>query len=89
MLLSHLLVEFDASLAGRICESESIVFKHVSSFSKYNYSGRGWQSPTLIMLWCASDVTHVINYTRPSTTLTKGVSSPVGTRGHATSYYMR
>ena len=41
MLLSHLLVEFDASLAGRICESESIVFKRVSSFSKYNYSGCG------------------------------------------------
>ena len=31
MLLSHLLVEFDASLAGRICESESIVFHRSAS----------------------------------------------------------
>ena len=35
------LVEFGASLAGRICESESIVFKRISLFSKYSYSGHG------------------------------------------------
>ena len=29
--LSHLLVEFDANLAGRICASESIVFKRSAS----------------------------------------------------------
>ena len=39
MLLSHLLVEFDASLAGRICESESIVFKRASSLTLAHVGG--------------------------------------------------
>ena len=67
--ISMLSVEHSHSLSSwknKATDLMSAWVKQRMAFNKCNYNGHGLYLPTFISQWLISDITHVMNYTRPS-----------------------